>query len=117
MCVVGSLVMVVVSIVQVTDILGYWKTDTMLPGSRLQTHNHCWNAVKVNGRWRLFDLFWAVRSVRSGVEIPFYVSPEVRICSPSPPSYSLRYSLLMLALLLLSFTTSKCRCSRTKIEI
>lgn len=67
------------------DVLGFWKHDTMLPGSRLETHNHCWNAIKLNGRWRLLDLFWAVRSVREGVATPFYVSPEVSdfpYCSP-----------------------------------
>ena len=62
---------------QSNEVLGFYKHETLVPGTRLTGHNHCWNVVKVNGRWRLIDMFWSVMSVRAGQDIPFYISPEV----------------------------------------
>lgn len=34
---------------------GYWRHQGVWPGTSYQGHNHCWNAVKVDGQWRLVD--------------------------------------------------------------
>uniref|UniRef100_A0A061QPX4 Leucine-rich repeat and guanylate kinase domain-containing protein n=1 Tax=Tetraselmis sp. GSL018 TaxID=582737 RepID=A0A061QPX4_9CHLO len=69
---------------EANDILGYWKHGGLLPGTWLASHNHCWNAVKVNGRWRLLDLFWALKEMECGNDVPFYASPEAFIHSHFP---------------------------------
>lgn len=34
---------------------GFWRSEASWPGDAIAAHNHCWNAVKVTGRWRLLD--------------------------------------------------------------
>ena len=70
---------------QANEVLGFWKHDGIVPGTNMTSHNHCWNSVKVNGRWRLLDVFWAVEAKRNGFDIPFFISAEVYIRSPPCP--------------------------------
>jgi len=69
---------------EANEVLGFYKHEALLPGTRLTGHNHCWNVVKVNGRWRLIDMFWSVMSLRAGQDIPFYISPEAFIYTHLP---------------------------------
>lgn len=40
-------------------ISGYAKGYGYITGEKMQESNHVWNAVKVNGIWKLFDVTWA----------------------------------------------------------
>jgi hypothetical protein len=40
---------------EAVTVSGFWRNEHVWPGAELQAHNHCWNAVKVEGRWRLID--------------------------------------------------------------
>ncbi len=44
---------------EIVTITGYSKGITYRPGSTLTDTDHAWNAVKIDGRWRLFDVTWA----------------------------------------------------------
>lgn len=52
---------------------GYWRHDGVAPGRVLLSHNHCWNAVKVNGLWRLVD---CANGARLGGHAAFFTLPE-----------------------------------------
>ena len=52
---------------------GYWRHDNIAPGQELTAHNHCWNAVKVNGLWRLVD---CAAGTRLGGHAAFFTLPE-----------------------------------------
>jgi hypothetical protein len=52
---------------------GYWRSPQLMPGEFLQVHNHCWNAVKVEGRWRLVDCTAGAATRGHGV---FFTAPE-----------------------------------------
>ena len=52
---------------------GYWRSIALPPGAALAVHNHCWNAVKVQGRWRLLDISQA--ALERG-HVAFFSSPE-----------------------------------------
>ena len=51
---------------------GYWRSATQPPTQYLSVHNHCWNAVKVDGCWRLLDL---TAAAVAGGDAPFYTAP------------------------------------------
>jgi transglutaminase-like putative cysteine protease len=38
---------------------GYAKGISYSPGDIISGPNHAWNAIKIDGRWRLFDVTWA----------------------------------------------------------
>jgi transglutaminase-like putative cysteine protease len=40
-------------------VTGYSKGITYRPGDVISGTNHAWNSVKIDGRWRLFDVTWA----------------------------------------------------------
>lgn len=40
-------------------VIGYAKGISHTPGEYFPETNHAWNVVKINGRWRLFDVTWA----------------------------------------------------------
>jgi hypothetical protein len=44
---------------EIVTITGYSKGITYRPGSSLTDTDHAWNAVKIDGQWRLFDVTWA----------------------------------------------------------
>ena len=44
---------------EIVTITGYSKGITYSPGSTLTDTNHAWNAVKIDGQWKLFDVTWA----------------------------------------------------------
>ena len=52
---------------------GYWRHDGVPPGHVLLSHNHCWNAVKVNGLWRLVD---CANGARLDGHTAFFTLPE-----------------------------------------
>ncbi len=56
---------------------GYWKNGVLPPGVRIEAHNHCWAAVKVNGAWRLVDCT-AAALMGGPPTASFFVPPEVR---------------------------------------
>ena len=44
---------------EIVTITGYSKGITYSPGSTLDDTDHAWNAVKIDGQWKLFDVTWA----------------------------------------------------------
>lgn len=52
---------------------GFWRTASLTPGDALPVHNHCWNAVKVEGRWRLLDCAAGAAARGEGA---FFSAPE-----------------------------------------
>jgi transglutaminase-like putative cysteine protease len=44
---------------EAVTINGYAKGITYSPGSRFYQTNHAWNAVRIEGEWKLFDVTWA----------------------------------------------------------
>jgi Transglutaminase-like superfamily len=40
---------------EAVTVSGFWRSEHIWPGTVQLAHNHCWNAVKVEGRWRLID--------------------------------------------------------------
>jgi len=44
----------------IVKIIGYAKGLSYTPGKRFSDTNHAWNAVKIDGQWKLFDVTWAV---------------------------------------------------------
>lgn len=67
---------------EVVSIGGYAKGYGFVAGSRLDIPNHAWNAVRIDGRWRLVDPTWGAGYVRNGrffrafSERYFLASPE-----------------------------------------
>jgi hypothetical protein len=43
----------------IASVIGYSKGITYRPGETINGTNHAWNAVRIDGRWRLFDVTWA----------------------------------------------------------
>ena len=43
----------------IVTITGWSKGITYISGSILTDTNHAWNAIKINGNWKLFDVTWA----------------------------------------------------------
>lgn len=48
---------------EVALISGYAKAYSYSPGQRFRDSNHAWNAVRIDGRWRLFDATWGAGHV------------------------------------------------------
>lgn len=75
---------------EVVTIKGYAKAYGHVPGTRYDRPNHAWNAVKINGQWRLVDATWGAGYVRNGryvkvlTETFFLASPEQLIFSHLP---------------------------------
>jgi transglutaminase/protease-like cytokinesis protein 3 len=44
---------------EIVTITGWSKGITYRPGSTLTDTDHAWNAVKIDGQWKLFDVTWA----------------------------------------------------------
>lgn len=44
---------------QAEVITGYAKGISYRPGDRFSRTNHAWNAIKIDGAWKLFDVTWA----------------------------------------------------------
>jgi len=75
---------------EVVSISGYVKGYSHREGKSLSAPNHAWNAVKINGKWRLIDSTWGAGYVRDGgykkvfSEIFFLASPEQLMFSHFP---------------------------------
>jgi hypothetical protein len=74
--------------IEAVTIEGYSKRT--IPGSRLTEPDHVWNAVKINGEWRLLDCTWGAGHMENGKVIHrfenhyFLTPPEEFICSHLP---------------------------------
>lgn len=44
---------------EAVTVIGYAKGITYSPGSSFSDTNHAWNAVKINGEWKLVDVTWS----------------------------------------------------------
>ncbi len=44
---------------EIIKISGYSKGVSYIPGKRFNAANHAWNAIRINGGWKLFDVTWA----------------------------------------------------------
>ena len=44
---------------EIVFISGYAKGITYRKGDAFQIPNHAWNAIKIDGKWKLFDVTWA----------------------------------------------------------
>lgn len=51
---------------EAVTIKGYAKAYGHLPGTRFDRPNHTWNAIKIDGQWRLVDTTWGAGYVRNG---------------------------------------------------
>ena len=51
---------------EAVTIKGYAKAYGYVPGTRFNRPNHAWNAIKINGQWRLVDTTWGAGYVRNG---------------------------------------------------
>ena len=69
---------------EAVSIPGYWRNGTRPAGYRCESHNHCWAAVKVGGRWRLVDTTSAALQGGGAPAAPFFVPPEALIYSYFP---------------------------------
>jgi hypothetical protein len=58
---------------EAVTVSGFWRHEGLQPGTNLVAHNHCWNAIKVDGLWRLVD---CADGARLRGHMPFYTSPE-----------------------------------------
>ncbi|MEO1435136.1 MAG: transglutaminase domain-containing protein [Bacteroidota bacterium] len=43
---------------EIEKVIGYSKGVSYVPGSRLGDSDHAWNAIRINGKWRVFDATW-----------------------------------------------------------
>lgn len=74
----------------VKSIAGFAKGYGFVPGSRPEGTNHAWNAVLIDGEWRLFDSTWGAGSVDGTQfvwnyrEVYFDADPEVFIFDHFP---------------------------------
>jgi hypothetical protein len=75
---------------EVVTIKGYAKAYGYIPGSRFDRPNHAWNAIKINGQWRLIDATWGAGYIKNGkyvkvlAETFFLASPEQFMFSHLP---------------------------------
>jgi transglutaminase/protease-like cytokinesis protein 3 len=75
---------------EVVTIKGYAKAYGHTPGTRFERPNHAWNAIKINGRWRLVDTTWGAGYVSNGkyvkrlTETFFLAPPEQLMFSHFP---------------------------------
>lgn len=72
---------------------GFGRQDLKEIGKVHKRDNHAWNAVKINGEWKLIDISWTVTmdfEVRGGKGF-FFVDPEVFIMThfPENPKWQL----------------------------
>jgi hypothetical protein len=51
---------------EAVTIKGYAKAYGHAPGARFDRPNHTWNAIKIDGQWRLVDTTWGAGYVRNG---------------------------------------------------
>jgi hypothetical protein len=51
---------------EVVSIVGYDKGNNYKEGSKLKKAEHAWNAIKVDGKWQLFDPTWGGGSIVAG---------------------------------------------------
>jgi len=51
---------------EAVTIKGYAKAYGYVPGTRFERPNHAWNAIKIDGEWRLVDTTWGAGYVRNG---------------------------------------------------
>lgn len=78
----------------VISIKGYAKAYGYFPGTVLDKPNHAWNAVKIDGQWRLIDSTWGAGYVRDGKyvktvsEVFFLAAPEQLMFSHFPEEES-----------------------------
>ena len=80
--------------IKTVKIDGYTKGITYKPGDRIRDTNHAWNAMLINGTWRLFDVTWAAAygtavngrlvSVRQFDDYWFNTAPEEFIFTHLP---------------------------------
>jgi len=75
---------------EVVTIKGYAKAYGHTAGTRFDKPNHAWNAIRINGQWRLVDSTWGAGYVRNGryvkvlTETYFLASPEQMMFSHFP---------------------------------
>lgn len=75
---------------EVVTIKGYAKAYGHAPGTRFEKPNHAWNAIRINGQWKLVDATWGAGYVRNGryvkvlTETFFLASPEQMMFSHFP---------------------------------
>jgi hypothetical protein len=75
---------------EAVSISGYAKAYGYVPGSHFDRPNHTWNAIKIDGQWRLIDTTWGAGYVRNGkyvkvlTETFFLPTPEQMIFTHLP---------------------------------
>lgn len=80
-------------------VIGYSKGYSYRPGDKFTETDHAWNAVKIDGKWRLIDATWGAGSAeaQTGQRIKanpgswFFVKPERMIYThlPEKPQWTL----------------------------
>lgn len=75
---------------EVASIAGYAKAYAYFAGKAIDKPNHAWNAVRIDGQWRLIDATWGAGYVRDGqyvkalTETFFLAPPEQMMFSHFP---------------------------------
>lgn len=75
---------------EVVSIAGYAKAYAYFAGKAIDKPNHAWNAVRIEGQWRLIDATWGAGYVRDGhyvkalTEAFFLAPPEQMMFSHFP---------------------------------
>lgn len=75
---------------EVVTVKGFAKGYAHQPGNFFDKPNHAWNAVKIDGQWRLIDSTWGAGFVKNGEfqkvlsEVFFLASPEQLMFSHFP---------------------------------
>lgn len=75
---------------EAVSISGYAKAYGHVPGTHFDRPNHTWNAIKIDGQWRLIDTTWGAGYVRNGkyvkvlTETFFLPTPEQMIFTHLP---------------------------------
>lgn len=75
---------------EVKSITGYAKAYGSVQGSHFDKPNHVWNAIKIDGEWRMIDATWGAGYVKDGKyskvlsEAFFLVPPEQFVFSHLP---------------------------------
>jgi hypothetical protein len=75
---------------EVKSIAGYAKSYGTVQGTHFEKPNHAWNAIKVDGEWRMIDVTWGAGYVKEGKyskvlsETFFLAPPEQFVFSHLP---------------------------------
>ncbi|MDO8652835.1 MAG: transglutaminase domain-containing protein [Undibacterium sp.] len=85
---------------EVKSISGYAKAYGSVQGTHFDKPNHVWNAIKIDGEWRMIDATWGAGYVKDGKyskalsEAFFLVPPEQFVFShlPAEDSWQLQHT-------------------------